>query len=180
MSDRKAHPPSKELPTAQISTHLLRENGDFPNNPALPVMIYRGLFDTNFDPSRLEQIVKENHWGGTWRNGIYPYHHYHSTAHELLVLCSGTAVVELGGEGGKVLKLETGDAIVLPAGVAHRKSDDSPEFEVLGAYPEGQDWDLCYGKPEERPDSDRRITRVKLPKADPFFGAAGPLLEEWH
>ena len=56
----------------------------------------------------------------------------------------------------------------------------SADLLVVGAYPAGQRWDLCYGKPEERPSVLHSIARVPLPSADPLYGAEGPLVEQWQ
>src|SRR5690554_3842821 len=84
----------------QIISMLLKENGTIPNNNALPVMIYKNVIRFNdADPaSVIEQVLSKNNWGGSWRNGIYTYHHYHSTAHEALGVYAGWAEVQLGGE----------------------------------------------------------------------------------
>ena len=34
---------------------------------------------------------------GTWTWTVYDFHHYHSTAHEALVVATGEAVLMLGG-----------------------------------------------------------------------------------
>jgi len=55
------------------------------------------------DPaSVIERLLKTNEWGGSWRDRIYPYHHYHNTAHEVLAVFSGSAKVQLGGELGTI------------------------------------------------------------------------------
>jgi len=35
-------------------------------------------------PASIETTLRANGWGNGWRNGVYSYHHYHSTAHEVL------------------------------------------------------------------------------------------------
>lgn len=105
---------------------------------------------------------------------------YHSTAHEVLVVLSGSVEVQLGGPTGVTTRLNSGDAVIIPAGVAHKNLHASADFEVLGAYPDGQKWDLQYGAPGERPKADENIARVPLPAEDPFFGPDGPLLKHWR
>lgn len=125
-------------------------------------------------------LVASNHWGNSWRNGIFDYHHYHSTAHEVLVAFSGWATVQFGGDSGTVQRIEAGDAVLIPAGVAHKRIESGGGFAVVGAYPWGQSWDLLIGKAGERPKADESIARVPLPKADPLFGPVGPLLGYWR
>ena len=83
-------------------------------------------------------LFERNGWGGAWRNGIYAHHHYHSTAHEVLGVASGSVRVRLGGDGGKTVVLRAGDVVVVPAGVAHKSEGTSPDLVVVGAYPQGR------------------------------------------
>src|SRR5262245_39493787 len=141
----------KALESAKIRVHQLSDDGVIPNNPKLPLLIYEGAVRTDRSTGFWEETLKKNHWGGCWLDGIYPYHHYHSTAHELLIVIRGSAQVHLGGERGIVTIVNPGDAVLIPAGVGHKNLGCSDDFEVMGAYPEGQTWDLCRGKPDERP-----------------------------
>jgi len=164
-----------------VQTHHLTDDGVFPNNPNLPLLVYpQAVAITGLKPAvAFETRFGSNRWGDSWRNGIYDYHHYHSTAHEVLGVFSGSARVACGGDGGVVLEVHAGDVVVIPAGVAHKNLGSSGDFGVVGAYPEGQDWDMNTGKPGERPKADRAIATVPLPHADPVFGAAGPLVSLW-
>lgn len=167
---------------SDVKVERLADDGTFPNNERLPVLVYeRAIEPGSEDPAaRFEEVFRQNGWGGTWRNGIYSYHHYHSTAHEVLGVARGTARVQLGGESGPVFEVEAGDVLVLPAGVAHKNLGSSPDFLVVGAYPEGQDYDMNYGRPGERPEADRNIRKTPLPEKDPVHGADGPLVEHWN
>jgi uncharacterized protein YjlB len=164
-----------------VLTFGLCDDGRIPNSK-LPLLIYpKAVKLTSRDPaSTFEELFTANRWGSTWRDGIYTYHHYHSTAHEVLGVFSGTATVQLGGEGGIKQKINAGDVLVIPAGVAHKNLGASSDFGVVGAYPPGQDWDMNYGRPQERPLADENIARVPLPEMDPVHGAGGPLLEHWR
>ncbi len=117
--------------------------------------------------------------GPTWPASSLP-DHYHSTAHEVLGIARGEAAVRFGGESGVTLRVRPGDVVVIPAGVGHKREDASPDLLVVGAYPDGRDWDLCRGEPGERPRVLENIRRVPLPTADPVYGADGPLVEHWH
>jgi uncharacterized protein YjlB len=167
--------------SAEIKTLLLSENGNFPNNPDLPVLLYKSVFDfSGSDPaSEIERILSQNNWGGSWRNGIYNFQHYHSIAHEALGVYSGWAVVQLGGPDNDPVKIEKGDLVVLPAGTAHKRIDSGDGFAVVGAYPDGQSWDMNYGKGIEREKAKQNISQVSLPKNDPVFGAKGKMFEFW-
>jgi len=75
-----------------------------------------------------------------------------------------------GGERGTTITLVVGDVIVIPAGVAHKNDGASADFRVVGAYPVGTSPDMQYGKPDERPGTDRNIARVGVPAGDPVRG----------
>jgi uncharacterized protein YjlB len=157
------------------------DDGSIPNNPKLPLLLYRGALDTSGDAAaRCESLFAAHGWSGGWRNGIFSYHHYHSDAHEALGIIRGEAEVQLGGERGAVLRVKAGDVIVIPAGVGHKNLGSSSDFLVVGAYPDGRQPDLCRGRPEERPGVLDNIARVSLPAADPVAGDDGPLLKNWR
>ena len=167
--------------TAQVISHTLRDDGPFPNNGILPLLVYQGAVSLpdRDPPAAIEDLFEANQWGNSWRNGVYGFHHYHSTAHEVLGIYSCTARVQLGGENGIVLSAERGDVIIIPAGVAHKNLDSSPDFACAGAYPFGQRPDMNYGKEGERPQVDQNIASVPLPRGDPVYGMGGPLGDQW-
>ena len=111
------------------------------------------------DPEWFENRFAANGWTGAWRNGVYGYHHYHATTHEVLGCHAGTARVQLGGPDGAVHEIAAGDVVVIPAGVAHRRVEASDDFAVVGAYPDGVTPDLQEGGGDpsialDRPDRD--------------------------
>src|SRR5262249_13679656 len=98
---------------------MFGDDGSIPNNPRLPLLVYRGAIDLagQESPERvIESTFGANGWGDMWRNGIFPYVHYHSMIHEALGIARGRAKVRFGGAAGKVLELAPGDVAVLPAG----------------------------------------------------------------
>ena len=165
----------------EVIVKVLADDGKIPNS-RLPLLIYRRAFEVSRrDPAAvIERTFAEQSWDGTWRNGIYSYHHYHSTAHEVLGCYRGSAKVQFGGESGIVEELSAGDVVIIPAGVGHKNLGASVDFAVVGAYPRGQDYDMNYGKPSERPRADENIAREPLPQTDPIFGEDGPLLKHWR
>ncbi len=167
--------------TPRVVTRFCRDAGTIPNS-RLPVLLYPGVLTLpKEDPAAaIETLLRDNQWGDDWRNGIFSYHHYHSTAHEALFVYSGSAKVQLGGEQGPVETIGMGDVIVIPAGVGHKNLGSSNDFHVVGAYPPQQRVDMNYGKPGERPRVDENIARLALPLTDPLFGKQGPLLEHWR
>ena len=173
---------TESILTGKLIHRLLSDDGIFPNNENLPLLLYQGAMDLSMrHPARaVEDLFSAHRWVGSWRNGIFGYHHYHSTAHEVLGVYSGNAHVQLGGAKGPEFTIQRGDVIVIPAGVAHKNLGSSFDFRVVGAYPAGQRWDMNYGKAKERPRTDRNIAEVPLPEKDPVFGYVGPVIEIWH
>jgi uncharacterized protein YjlB len=165
----------------QVDALRFDDDSAIPNN-RLPLLVYPGAVEASgADPARaFETRFAANGWRGSWRNGIYPFAHYHSTAHEVLGIARGEARIRFGGANGRVLTVRAGDVVVIPAGVGHQNLGSSPDLLVVGAYPGGADWDLCYGRPEERPRVLENIARVPLPAADPLHGEDGPLVEHWR
>ena len=104
---RPENQPAGVVEAPQVASHLLQDDGTFPNNGALPLLAYVGavrLPDVN-PAAAFEELFHANGWGDSWRNGVYSFHHYHSTAHEVLGVYSGTARIQLGGEGGVALSV---------------------------------------------------------------------------
>jgi uncharacterized protein YjlB len=135
-----------------------------PNNPRFPVLLYRGV-----DVSDARGLLAGHGWGGSWVNGVFDFHHFHSTSHEVLAVIAGSATLELGGPQGQAFKVATGDVLVLPAGTGHRRAQADGAFQVVGAYPAGQeDYDLL----READDAARqRIAALGPPPDDPVGGA---------
>ena len=168
-----------------IETLLIAEADTFPNNDTLTLILMRQAFDSSTRSlvREIEKTFYGNGWGRSWRNGIFTFHHYHSTAHEVLGLYSGQVKAQFGGPDGQIATAEAGDVIIIPAGVSHKNFDQSPDFRCVGAYPKGQSPDMQYGKPGERPQTDqniRSIRSVPRPKTDPVYGKNGLLLEIWE
>ena len=78
-----------------------------------------------------------------------------------------------------VNRVKAGDVIIIPAGVGHKKLDASSDFAVVGAYPEGRDWDVLKGEPGERPTADENIASLPIPKSDPLLGIKNGLTRIW-
>lgn len=169
------------LKPPEVVSELVKDDGIFPNNAKLPLLIYKDALKLpQDDPARLiEEIFIVNKWGNSWRWSLYGFHHYHSTAHEALGIVNGSSQVQFGGERGTILSVSSGDIIIIPAGIAHKNLSCTNNFLVVGAYPFGQSWDMNYGKPGERPATEENIKRLPLPESDPVYGANGPLIDKW-
>lgn len=167
----------REAETREFS---FEDDGKIPNNPKLPLLVYpKALDEDERDPSRCKELLADNGWTGAWVNGVFSYHHYHSTAHEVLAVTDGNARITFGGPEGETVEVEAGDVVVISAGVGHCNAGSSGDFTVIGAYPKGQSWDLRTGEPDERPEVIENIQNVPLPKTDPIFGDRGLLLDRW-
>jgi uncharacterized protein YjlB len=158
------------------------DDGLVPNNPKLPFVHYRGAVSVAHvtDPAALfERLFEKNGWGGTWRNGVYDYVHYHPRTHEVLGIASGKARVRFGGKKGKTVALKAGDVVVLPAGTGHQALSASKDLLVVGAYPPQGKYEEFEGSLSEHGRAVRMILKVPLPKKDPVYGADGPIKPLW-
>ena len=122
-------------------------------------------------------MLRRNDCSALGRNGNSPITTITSTAHEVLAVVAGRARVVLGGPGGPEASFETGDVVVLPAGTGHCLVEADAAFEVIGAYPAGQEWDICRSAPDEAMLG--RIAEVRYPASDPLEGRDGPLPKLW-
>jgi uncharacterized protein YjlB len=108
---------------------------------------------------------------------VYDYHHYHSGAHEVLGVERGDATLQIGGPHGQVLSVTQGDCLVLPAGTGHMKLKSSADFQVVGAYPSGQEADIQTSAPTSAMLA--QIKSLPKPTTDPVHGASGGLIDLW-
>ena len=159
---------------------IVKDDGIFPNN-SLPVLFYPQVLELPrlFPASAIKNLFQGNNWKNNWKQGIYTYHHYHSITHEVLGICKGETLLLLGGENGVTIEVHEGDVLIIPAGVAHINLGKENDVICVGAYPDGTDYDMNYGKPHERPRADHNIATLPLPKTDPVFGKKGGLSKIW-
>lgn len=154
------------------------KSGEVPNNPLLPVIVYRQALAPAADmASAFEARFRENGWQGLWRNGVFSYQHYHTRAHEVLGIAGGRARLLIGGPSGQAFDVGAGDCLVLPAGTGHMRLSASNDFLVVGGYPPGQHADICTTAPDEAGLA--AIEAVALPETDPVEGRNGTLRRLW-
>jgi uncharacterized protein YjlB len=163
----------------QPETLRLERNGWMPNNPDLPVLIYRATAKGSPEQlaASMEGQFQKNGWPPQWRNGVYDFHHYHSTAHEVLGFAGGRARLMLGGPNGHEVVMQTGNVLVLPTGTGHCCLEASSDFLVVGAYPPDQNWDICRTEPS--PVAVARMKQLPFPESDPVSGEGGALGRLW-
>ena len=56
-----------------VEAYVLGDDGVFPNNGKLPVLVYRDVLEVtgHSATSAIQRLFARNHWGGSWVNGIY-------------------------------------------------------------------------------------------------------------
>lgn len=154
------------------------DDGAIPNS-RLPLLVYRDAVPA--DAAEIERVFAANRWPPAWRDGVHPFHHFHSTAHEVLGVAQGEAWVLFGGRGGTMLTVRAGDVVVVPAGVGHCNQARSDDLLIVGAYPDnGPGPDLRRGKLVEHAAAANAVAVVPMPSADPVQGVGGALSRLWE
>ena len=156
----------------ELETWTAPPGDRIPNHPRFPVLVYRGVEAAAAGAGSARALFAEHDWGGSWVDGVFPFHHFHSTSHEVLAVVAGRATLELGGPQGEAFEVAAGDVLVLPAGTGHRRATARDGFTVVGAYPRGQeDYDLLRGDdPAEVAAARERIAALPAPPDDPVGG----------
>ncbi len=115
--------PSAVAPPEQY--YIKNSTPHVPNSP-LPLLIYRSALPPNPTPESTCASIETNKWlkGGGFKH--VGAHHFHSVTHECYAVFKGHSRLLLGRgpldpetEDDLLVELTVGDAIVLPAGVAH-------------------------------------------------------------
>ena len=164
MTERKQHHDIYE--TIQITP-----DAPYPGND-LPVRLYRQALSGSRDTliTGFKRLFTSHGWSEPWINGIYDFHHFHAEAHEVLGCAAGRVTVQLGGPNGPKLTLQAGDAVLLPAGVTHKRLEASADYRILGSYPHDQEPDLRKGDPKEWEVVTTAIQDVQIWDQDPVTG----------
>lgn len=155
-------------------------DGRVPNHPRYPVLLYRAVLTEGDDlAAAFERLFSRHGWPPRWRDGVYPYHHYHADTHEAFGIAAGQARLRLGGAQGADVEIRAGDVLVLPAGTSHCGVSASDDFLAVGAYPQGAQVDMQQESESVPAQIEARILAVPCPDSDPVHGADGPLLRLW-
>ena len=157
-------------------THDFADDGRFPNSP-LPLLVHRGALPP--DPDAMERAFAARGWSNAWRDGVFSYHHFHSTAHEVLGIARGEETILLGGPSEREVTVRAGDVVVIQAGGAHRNVGQSGDLLVVDAYPDRTDYDTRRGDPAKYEAAKQATAAVPIPTCDPVLGRNGGLRLLW-
>lgn len=167
----------------RVSSYLIPSFNLIPNTSLqnYPLIIYHECY-----PPSTSAAVIEAHLRSVgivepqWRYTMYSTTHFHSTTHEVLCIASGRARLCFGGEDNPArveMEVKIGDVIIIPAGVGHKLLQDLDSgFEMVGSYPKGKDWDMCYGREDEKANIEA-IKDLAWFDKDPIYGDEGPALQ---
>ena len=149
---------------------FMDHDGVFPNNPHYPLLIFAGGCE-HLDSAATERAIVAASWSAPWAWGVFDFHHYHSTAWEILACVKGRAVLQLGGPTGPEIGVTLGDVVLVPPGFAHRQLEATQDFTLLGAYPNSG----CSGPVDTvraAPTAAQRanIAAVQAPSEEPISG----------
>jgi uncharacterized protein YjlB len=158
-----------------------KPDGGVPNN-ALPVLIYHSVIppDTSDNAEYLEHLFRTNGWPPQWRYPVYTFTHFHSNTHEALGVYAGSAKLQLGGEHGKIIEVNVGDVLLLPAGIGHKQISADEDFMLVGAYPPDVKADLCHDELPQLAARTKAVNAVPLPATDPVTGHTEGSMLVWH
>ncbi|WP_411704388.1 cupin domain-containing protein [Edaphovirga cremea] len=161
--------------------HIHKPCKGVPNSP-LPLLIYRKVIeaDTKDVAESLEHLFAKNDWPPHWRSSVYPFTHFHTTTHEVVGVYVGSAELQLGGDNGKVYRVEVGDVILIPSGVGHKCISATDDFMLVGAYPTDHNPDICRDQPEKLSERTEAIKRIELPQSDPVLGRSEGCIKQWQ
>ena len=169
------------MPASEPLALLFADDGSIPNNPKLPVLVYKQAVPLGADPAAaFERLFAAHGWSDGWRNGIYPFPHYHPRGHEVLGIARGHARVRFGGGTGTEIEVAAGDVAVLPAGTGHQRIAASDDLLVVGAYPPTSDAAVERGGAAAHERALTAIAATPLPEQDPVYGRDGPLTRLWR
>ena len=153
--------------------------GEMPNS-TLPLIVAVAGIDPRLGEHAVHELLLGHGWEGTWTYTVYDYWHYHATGHEVLVCIAGHASIGFGGDSGVAVEMRPGDAVIIPAGVGHKRLSGTADFQVVGAYPPGQNGAITRAGAIDLVVAARAIGQLELPETDPLSGEAPGRLAAWR
>lgn len=123
--------------------------------------------------AKVERRFAENGWQGTWTYTVFDYWHFHVEGHEVLACVAGQASIGFGGNdarGGIAITMKPGDVVIVPAGVGHKRLEGTPNFQVTGAYPPGQNGRITRAGAMSVDDARHAVSRLSDPATHPLNG----------
>ena len=155
-----------------LSLFYLKETPEFQNR-RLPAVLYFRAISLPAPLTRLQitDLFARNNWTNASDSGVFTYHQYHSTNHEVLGFYKGNAIIQLGGPDGERIAVTAGNFLIIPAGVAHNNLGKEKQVRCIRAYPDRRDYDINKGNRGERPATDRTIAASPIPTKDPVHAA---------
>ncbi|KAF3482551.1 cupin domain-containing protein [Arthroderma uncinatum] len=172
----------RPLPELQVTKCLIPAWRDIPNTSlqSKPLLIYHSVFDFASSDEVRKHLDTVGAVTPQWTYSMYTTDHFHSTTHEVLGVVAGRAKLCFGHEQNPDRYEPTvsrGDVIIVPAGVSHRLLEDvDGGFAMVGAYPPGKQWDMCYGGEEDAGKVDS-VKSVRWFDRDPVYGHSGPVFD---
>lgn len=168
-----------ELPDGSVRPFRLQPTEGIPNS-TLPLLVApQALPAESRNAAAAKRRLENAGWTGTWTYTVFPFWHFHTKGHEVLACIAGEAVIGFGGEGRMELRMRPGDAVVIPAGLAHMRIKGDDAFQVAGAYPPGQEGDIVRPGEMDEAALRRALASVPLPPTDPLTGARPGMLTWW-
>ncbi len=163
-----------------MQTFDLSPTETIPNSP-LPLIVVRNAIPAAEAASADAVMARfeRNGWQGTWVYTVFDYWHYHVEGHEVLACVAGEASVGFGGEGGAEIAMGPGDMVIIPAGVGHKRLSGGSDFQVVGAYPPGQNGAITKAGGMAVAEAVRRIAGLPLPERDPATGETPGAISAW-
>lgn len=163
-----------------MKTIVLSPTETIPNSP-LPLLVLPGaIAPAEADADAVTALFENNGWQGTWVYTVFRYWHYHVEGHEVLACVRGDATVGFGGDGGAAIEMQPGDVVIIPAGVGHKRLSGSAGFQVVGAYPPGQNGAITKAGDLALEQAAKKISGLPLPGRDPVTGEAPGSIACWR
>ncbi|MBE7184942.1 MAG: cupin domain-containing protein [Methylobacterium mesophilicum] len=161
----------------EVQTFTFGPENGIPNSD-LPLLFAKGAVRS--ESGDATTLLEENGWAGIWVFTVYPFWHFHTKGHEVLIGVQGTALIGFGGERGIEVEMKPGDLALIPAGVGHKRLCGDNGFQVAGGYPPGQSGNIVRPGELGANEIEQELAALTLPQTDPLTGQAGGLLNLWR